>query len=517
MRRTAIAFFSALLLAGIASAHQAPAAGFGRLSPDAPPETAQFGFLVGEWSCETRAMRPDGSLQDGPGATWTGYYVLGGWAIQDDWTSVGPDGKPFRGTNVRSFNPKSGKWDNRWLPSGSLQWKYFEAEQVGDTMVMTGGEGADSQGRRFVDRNTFYEIGERAWRWRKDRSFDGGETWIEGVAHIHCRAAASDGDDVAGLAPEARQFDFWLGRWDVNLRIKEDGEWPDSSVRAEAEIYSILRGKAVLELWDSEPIKGFSLRYYDPEREKWLLWLNWPRADRSGSSGLSGSFHHGRGDFYSERPTEDGGTLIARYSFNDITPRSLRWDDAYSTDGGETWRHRWRMEFTRTARRAELDPAGGDAHTYGEGGRCEAPEFRRFEALAGRRTGTLRRRDGDRWEEAPARLVGYRVLGGCAVLAILTSERDGRPFESFHQLTWNTEAAAFEETVLDSVPSSPMAVYFGPDAEGKLTFSRKSAFDEESVPGRRTWRLDDDRIGVVVEVAEGSDGWTKDAEMEFER
>ncbi len=159
----------------------------GSLSPEAPPETAQFAFLIGEWSCKTRGMKPDGSMHDGPDATWTGTWILDGWAIQDTWQSSAPGSKP--GTNIRSFNPKTGKWDNRWLAAGTLQWKYFEAEQVGDTMVMTG-EGFDANERPIVDRNTFYEISEDSWKWRKDRSFDGGENFFEGVAHIHCRTAA---------------------------------------------------------------------------------------------------------------------------------------------------------------------------------------------------------------------------------------------------------------------------------------------------------------------------------------
>ncbi len=192
MRILSIVFAATLLFPVAAWSHGAPIANpparnFGTLSPDAPKETSQFGFLVGEWSCKTRRMQPDGNLQDGADATWTGYYILDGWAIQDDWRSSQPGSKP--GTNIRSFNPQSGKWDNRWLAAGSLQWKYFEAEQVGDTMVMTGEEEVDRQERKYVDRNIFYEIGNSAWKWRKDRSFDGGKNWVEGVAHIHCRAA----------------------------------------------------------------------------------------------------------------------------------------------------------------------------------------------------------------------------------------------------------------------------------------------------------------------------------------
>ena len=42
------------------------------------------------------------------------------------------------------------------------------------------------------------------------------------------------------------------------------------------------------------------------------------------------------------------------------------------------------MEFSRAKQRVELDPAGGDAHTVGNGTQCDLPQFRRFEALAGR-------------------------------------------------------------------------------------------------------------------------------------
>lgn len=152
-------------------------------NPKAPAETVQFSFLIGEWSCSTRRMQPDGSVADGPPARWSGRYILDGWAIQDVWVSAQPDGSAFHGTNIRSFNPETGKWDNRWLSQDNLQWKYFSAEKVGETMVMTG-EGTDGQGRAFVDRNIFYDIGADSWKWRKDRSYDGGETWIEGVGHI---------------------------------------------------------------------------------------------------------------------------------------------------------------------------------------------------------------------------------------------------------------------------------------------------------------------------------------------
>lgn len=170
-------------------------------NPAAPRETSQFGFLIGTWDCTTRFRQADGAWREGT-ATWTGYYILGGWAIQDDWVSPRPDGGVFHGTNIRSFNPRTKKWDNRWLPQGSLEWKHFEAEKVGDTMVMLG-KGEDARGP-FLDRNTFYDIRPDGWRWRKDRSYDGGESWLE-AGHIEARrrGAARPGG-AAGMAPRFR-------------------------------------------------------------------------------------------------------------------------------------------------------------------------------------------------------------------------------------------------------------------------------------------------------------------------
>ncbi len=160
----------------------------GGRNPAAPPESEQFAFLVGDKSCESRQMRPDGTMVDAGSARWEGRWILDGWAIADEWISEQPDGTLFHGVNIRSFNPESRRWDNRWLSSHTLQWKYFWAEKVGDTMVMTGGEGTDPGGA-FVDRNVFSEASSDGFHWRKDRSWDGGETWIEGVARIVCRRA----------------------------------------------------------------------------------------------------------------------------------------------------------------------------------------------------------------------------------------------------------------------------------------------------------------------------------------
>ena len=319
----------------------------------------------------------------------------------------------------------------------------------------------------------------------------------------------------AGGPEEARQFDFWVGEWDVNLRVRqEDGSWPDRG-KARAKVFPVLEGKGVLELWDSEPIKGFSLRYFDPVVGKWVLWLAWPGQDRAGSSGLTGSFRHGRGEFFSTTPRPDGSEVLSRFTFSDISADRLRWDDAFSDDGGKTWKHGWIMEFSRTADASELPAEGGAAHTWHDGSRCTLDGFGRFDRLIGRRSGEIRRQGA---EAVPAELVAWRILDGCAVLARVTSEREGHPFESLHLLTYNTVAGQIEESVLDSAPESALEVFFGDDSEGTLELERGGLFGIEDLrpdavgTRRRVWRFEGGDIAFeILDAVDGTWGETESA------
>jgi hypothetical protein len=313
--------------------------------------------------------------------------------------------------------------------------------------------------------------------------------------------------------PEARQFDFWLGEWRVNNRfIQNDGTWQDDGF-AHVRIYSILDGKGVLEFWDGEirggtPLRGFSLRYYDAEAQQWMLALNWPAPNRPNFGRLEGAFRHGRGEFFTTSADTAGTETISRYSFSDVSPDALRWDDGYSRDGGLTWRDNWVMEFTRTADEPRW-PAPGEAfHTYVDGSRCTAPEAEQFDAIEGRWEGTYTDADGT---EGAAHLEAYRVLDGCAVFSLLAYEQDGRTYKAFEirsflpgRREWVAlrldnrsgtgyvyEAGRFEEGTIDLVEIT------GAEGEPDLTKTAWAALDGErlrferatSGDGGETWNL----------------------------
>lgn len=216
---------------------------------------------------------------------------------------------------------------------------------------------------------------------------------------------------------KAQQFDFWVGQWEVNNRFFRNGDWVEGGM-AEARIYSVLRGKAVLEFWDGTfangyRMLGFSLRYYDPNTAQWHLALNWPPPDRPGFSELQGTFRHNRGQFYSRRPDTTGAEILTRYTFSDITPVSLRWDNGTSRDGGETWQGSWIMEFSRSAETAPWTGPEVPFHTLADGDRCSHPEARAYDDLQGDWHGTL---STPASSEVATEMEVRRVLGGCAVL-----------------------------------------------------------------------------------------------------
>lgn len=292
-----------------------------------------------------------------------------------------------------------------------------------------------------------------------------------------------------------RQFDFWVGAWDVNLRIQQPtGEWKDQ-VQSTAHIYQILDGKAVLELWNenkiNEGIKGYSLRYFNEDLGKWELWLNWPGQNMSGSSTLDGSFRHGRGEFFSEFPKNDSVTITQRYTFCDITPTSLRWDNAFSEDGGKTWKEgNWIMEFSRKANLAPKLSHNEAVNTYDNGLRCDSDEFKFFADWKGNWKGNIELFNDGKGDKLNGQLDIFPVLDGCAIMVFMTHESEKGVVKSFSLNTYNTYASKFEEGVLTNQKDDNFNIRYGEMIGNSLTMidkekSSKSVWKKEK--NRLSW------------------------------
>lgn len=254
------------------------------------------------------------------------------------------------------------------------------------------------------------------------------------------------------IPPESssNQFDFWLGEWDVNLRVKQkDHSWKDMHTSI-ARIYPVLNGSAVLELWEEQNTKkgivGYSIRYYDTLKDKWILWLNWPGTNYSGSVKLEGEFRHGRVEFFGSEKMNDSTDMQFRYTFSDIQENSLRWDNAMSTDGGKSWSGNWIMEFQRKKKVASPMEAGRANLTNHKLDRCTLEPFEYIKTL-----GEKKIMQGDQKS-----ITWFGILEGCAVISLLTSEE----FEELSVLTYNTDKNQYEELVMNTTKPEAL-VYYG--------------------------------------------------------
>ena len=130
-------------------------------------------------------------------------------------------------------------------------------------------------------------------------------------------------------APEAhRQFDFWVGSWEVTNA--------QGNVAGVNEISSILGGCVLLEEWKSNagPYAGKSFNVYDAARDTWhQTWV-----DNGGLLlQLDGGLVDGNMVLKGKRPGQDGAEVLHRITWEPLEGGDVRqtWDT--STDDGQTW------------------------------------------------------------------------------------------------------------------------------------------------------------------------------------
>ena len=96
----------------------------------------------------------------------------------------------------------------------------------------------------------------------------------------------------------------------------------------------------------SRHFSGMGLRLFDGAKGHWFeLWTNAKGASLTGP-GTPGGFRDGVAVF--EADDADGDQPIrVRSTWDRITPRSCRWQQSVSRDGGRHWEANWIMEWER--------------------------------------------------------------------------------------------------------------------------------------------------------------------------
>ena len=138
---------------------------FGRLNKNAPPETEQYGQLVGEWECLVTSYRNDTIFAQSV-ANWIFTYALNGYAIQDYWRNPtkldSTNQRQILGTNIRIYNPQLRLWQCAWManrPNSISGIWLSEVNDVGEILLY-------DESKTWQIK--FYNITDRAFDWKWD-------------------------------------------------------------------------------------------------------------------------------------------------------------------------------------------------------------------------------------------------------------------------------------------------------------------------------------------------------------
>lgn len=145
------------------------------------------------------------------------------------------------------------------------------------------------------------------------------------------------------IAPQQKQFDFWLGQWDLTW----PGEKKDETGHGTNTITRTLGGCIVQENFsggDSMRLRGISVSTFDVNAGRWKqTWVD----NEGGYLDFVGQFRDGQMILQREATRNDGTKFLQRMVWKNITLNEFDWTWEASHDGGKTWQVNWPIHYKR--------------------------------------------------------------------------------------------------------------------------------------------------------------------------
>jgi hypothetical protein len=143
-------------------------------------------------------------------------------------------------------------------------------------------------------------------------------------------------------APQQKQFDFWVGEWDLTWPGEKAGEIGHGT----NSIQRIMDGCVVRENFSglaAMPLRGISVSTFDATAGVWKqTWVD----NEGGYLDFTGEFKDGQMILQREG-VRNGGKILQRMVWKNITASEFDWSWEASQDGGKTWRVNWPIHYKR--------------------------------------------------------------------------------------------------------------------------------------------------------------------------
>jgi len=135
---------------------------YGRLNPEAPPQTADYDELIGLCDCKSESRNADGSWADPIDMTWKWKYIMNGMAIQDE--TIKEDGK--HSGSIRQYSRDSTRWYVHYYASAAIATRLstWEGNKKGKDIVLYRDNTAPNGTEGFY-RLTFSNINDKGFNW----------------------------------------------------------------------------------------------------------------------------------------------------------------------------------------------------------------------------------------------------------------------------------------------------------------------------------------------------------------
>jgi hypothetical protein len=166
--------------------------------------------------------------------------------------------------------------------------------------------------------------------------------------------AAVAAPDAPAVHDGSHDVDFMFGVWKTQIRRTADPfAHPEAVVAMSGTVTTrkVWGGRAAIEEIEVDAPaghwEGTTLYLYNPQAHQWS------QTFADSSDGILqpptvGSFANGRGELYAQDKV-NGRTILIRGLWSDITANAHHYEEAWSEDGGKTWRVAFSAALTRIA------------------------------------------------------------------------------------------------------------------------------------------------------------------------
>ena len=279
-------------------------------------EYRRLDFWLGDWEVKSPAGKNEGRNLVSPAAD--------GCGVEESWHDA--DGST--GRSLFFYDRAAARWKQVWVTSTG-EWKEkVEQPSAVPGAVRFAGELPRPGGGTLLDRTTLTPLPDGRVRQVIEQSPDGGKSWRawEGVYTRQPRAPACAN----------RDFDFWVGSWDLVVRAPPAPGQPWAEAKGTNQIDSTYAGCVIEEHFRADGPGGFwqghSVSAF--QNGKWRqTWVD----DAGGFIALIGGWDGKQLELRGEPREQNGKTIVMRMVFSDISRDKLHWSWERSEDVGRAF------------------------------------------------------------------------------------------------------------------------------------------------------------------------------------